>query len=375
MTPFHTETPAGIAARQAAPDFVRGVAIVLMVYGHLTHIGSMAAVQNELVSWIYTFHMPAFLFISGYFFKVDGDFKDRIVRLGRRLVIPYLLFVTIYLLGLLAARDLGLHSNNPPPSSTIEIFQILFLHAQHPRGAYWFIYTLIVVQFCFICAWFANVRFYLPAGSWIVIAVVLLALACHAGLLWFSAVPYFLLGMTFALNRAPIPASFGVGLFGIISILLVAPSEIFSFSFIKIAWCLAAVATLAALSSVVGGHAARFFAWLGRNTLIILLCHSLFVLLMKPLGKLFLLVDPTGILYAVVVTVVTVIGCLAVAAFFDRAGLSEWIFGTMQIYSPHNKTSSVAKLTRSGGNEMIDVQEEGKNAGWQPSRDSTSRAG
>ena len=67
--------------RQIAPDFVKGIAIVLMVYGHLTMVGSWASWRNHAAAWIYSFHMPLFLMISGMFFSVEGETGKKIKKL------------------------------------------------------------------------------------------------------------------------------------------------------------------------------------------------------------------------------------------------------------------------------------------------------
>lgn len=47
--------------RLAWPDLARGIAVFLVALGHSPLVG------EELKCWIYTFHMPLFFFISGYF--------------------------------------------------------------------------------------------------------------------------------------------------------------------------------------------------------------------------------------------------------------------------------------------------------------------
>lgn len=44
------------------PDLLKGIGIFLVTLGH------SALVDKTIVAWIYTFHMPLFFFLSGYFF-------------------------------------------------------------------------------------------------------------------------------------------------------------------------------------------------------------------------------------------------------------------------------------------------------------------
>ena len=52
-------------------DILRGIAIFLVVFGHITHIA-------ELRNYIWGFHIPIFFFISGLLFKPDkyNSFND-----------------------------------------------------------------------------------------------------------------------------------------------------------------------------------------------------------------------------------------------------------------------------------------------------------
>lgn len=58
----------GRKERLSWPDLAKGIGIFLMTLGH------SALVDRDVVAWIYTFHMPLFFFISGYFFTLkDGS--------------------------------------------------------------------------------------------------------------------------------------------------------------------------------------------------------------------------------------------------------------------------------------------------------------
>lgn len=44
---------------------------------------------------IYSFHMPLYFIIAGYFFRSDKDFKSRIVKDSRRLLLPYIVCMAV----------------------------------------------------------------------------------------------------------------------------------------------------------------------------------------------------------------------------------------------------------------------------------------
>lgn len=75
--------------RNDIADIAKGIGIFLMVIGH-------CGIPQFLRIWIYSFHMPLFFFISGYFYtrnkyKATIFIKKRI----RTLVVPYFLFLFI----------------------------------------------------------------------------------------------------------------------------------------------------------------------------------------------------------------------------------------------------------------------------------------
>lgn len=62
-------------------DIARGIAIILMVIGHCCK-----GFDRKI---IFSFHMPLFIIVSGMFFKEDRKFKDTIIKLFKKLIIPY----------------------------------------------------------------------------------------------------------------------------------------------------------------------------------------------------------------------------------------------------------------------------------------------
>ena len=52
-------------------DFVKGIAITLMVFAHITFVGSWQGGFRAVVDVIYSCHMALFLFVSGYLFIPD----------------------------------------------------------------------------------------------------------------------------------------------------------------------------------------------------------------------------------------------------------------------------------------------------------------
>lgn len=67
--------------RDSAIDFVKGVSIILMVWGHATTDWPAA---NAVTRWFSLFHMPVFLFVAGWFY--DSTCSQEWSRVGRFIV-------------------------------------------------------------------------------------------------------------------------------------------------------------------------------------------------------------------------------------------------------------------------------------------------
>ena len=74
-------------------DNYKAFLIILVVIGHfLQPCYKNNNVLNILKIFIYTFHMPAFVFVSGYFSKKNASWKAAV----QKMLIPYLAFQMIY---------------------------------------------------------------------------------------------------------------------------------------------------------------------------------------------------------------------------------------------------------------------------------------
>ncbi|MBI5975381.1 acyltransferase family protein [Staphylococcus canis] len=82
--------------RDAFFDNARAGLIFLVVFGHLIrpYVGSSSFI-NALYLLIYSFHMPAFIFISGYFAR-HVERAGYIEKVGKKLLGPYLIFFTFF---------------------------------------------------------------------------------------------------------------------------------------------------------------------------------------------------------------------------------------------------------------------------------------
>jgi fucose 4-O-acetylase-like acetyltransferase len=120
----------------------------------------------------------------------------------------------------------------------------------------------------------------------------------------------------------------------LIAIVALAHDEIFHFSIFEFTWVVGILTLLLGVARHLKDRLPTLsFAWLGRNSLVILCLHSLFVVLLKPAAATLLRVDSSGILYSAVVLIAALSGCLLSAKAFDRVGLSKYLFGVAVLYS------------------------------------------
>lgn len=88
----YTETQSKL--RYAWVDIVRGLGIALVFYGHYIQRGidSHNTSAIEQFRFIYSFHMPLFFMVSGFFFRPSLKILSRIRQLALRRIIPVIVF-------------------------------------------------------------------------------------------------------------------------------------------------------------------------------------------------------------------------------------------------------------------------------------------
>ena len=120
-------------------DIARGISIILMVIGHV--------VQGWKRKIIFSFHMPLFIIISGMFFRPNKKFKEELVGLLTKLILPYIFTIVIlYFLKYIIFNQ---------PIDIIKILQQIGLAYSNKKtfftnvggvGALWFIPFLVLCK-------------------------------------------------------------------------------------------------------------------------------------------------------------------------------------------------------------------------------------
>lgn len=119
-------------------DMAKGYGMLAVIIAHI--------VTGPLHTWIYTFHMPLFFFLSGYVFSKKASFNEFIVKKAKSLILPY------FTLGIPMVAFKVLYDfifNNFSVDATIELIKAFVL--QKRQWTLWYI----------ACLFFLNVIFYI----------------------------------------------------------------------------------------------------------------------------------------------------------------------------------------------------------------------
>jgi fucose 4-O-acetylase-like acetyltransferase len=123
-------------------DIARAICIILVVIGHYVPDNSpnWYLILNNI---IYSFHMPLFMFVSGYVYSAIQKpvaYKDFVFNKFKRLIVPYLFVSTVIIfIKFLTAKNMYLEN----PISLSSFYEIFYL----PSAGFflWFIYVLFLI--------------------------------------------------------------------------------------------------------------------------------------------------------------------------------------------------------------------------------------
>ena len=114
-------------------DYLKSIFILLMIVFHLVYISDKYPYIKQIV---YTFHMSAFLIISGYLDNVQKDIRSFVRKLFW-IFVPYMCMEAGYVI---------MSHILPVRESIPEVTPIILLHKIFikPLGPYWYLHTLII---------------------------------------------------------------------------------------------------------------------------------------------------------------------------------------------------------------------------------------
>ena len=302
-----------VVERDNILDWMKGVLIVCVVWGHTMRVGSCADMLDEIVlRGIYGFHMPLFMLLAGYFYKV-GEPSEMITKTLRRITVPYvvasILFGIIYLL---------------QGRSFVEVVSGVMLG--RANGALWFLYALALIQLVITVGIWIG-RMWLGKGIVVAVCLVMFALAicspirCEPWMLF-----YFGCGMVLARNKALFPSGI-VGIIGFIAIIWYGHPWYTELCWQTIGLSLFALMTLHGVALKVSKVKwINVFTWLGRHTMAILIFHPLFNAAYKVLSKPLLAMDGSGVFFFLSSACFAVCGCVVLELALRKCRVG-WLLG------------------------------------------------
>lgn len=179
-----------LKARDYGIDWLKAFAIVLMVLGHAIQYSLVSNFDSNIIfRLIYSFHMPLFIFVSGYLIS-PGKNIGFLWKQFKLLIIPFLLWMVLYSF---YYRRMDLYNGNWSmlPTYYLQVFKF------PGKGGLWFLWALYVIDvFYFFLR--KSRYFYVLSVALVVLLYVLTPsfplLNCYGLGLFKIYYPYFLLG-------------------------------------------------------------------------------------------------------------------------------------------------------------------------------------
>ena len=279
-------------------DYLKGILITLVVLFHLTYFSTEYTLAKQFV---YTFHMPAFLVISGWLMNIEAPLPH-FGRMILKILLPYIVFESGYIV-ISALKMVAV----PIPELNVSTFLYHFFTS--PVGPYWFLHTLI------ICAVVYKLwhTIFASSTSKQAIAMVLTVwlLAQYVHIISFASGCFFIAGAVLRRSNIHITNVLSPNILALIALAVLCTHPDFfveeSLSGIAIVYVMMSVMLLFYNLSP---HFLRTkVCYLGQRTLPIYLYSPLFTFLFKAF-KLYFSFDPTRFVFAFVATTCCIIGSL-----------------------------------------------------------------
>lgn len=304
-------------------DFLKSIFIILMIIFHLVYIGDSYPYAKQVV---YTFHMSAFLIISGYLNNINKETK----AFGRSLLwifIPYVFMEAGYVV---------MSAVLPVREKVTELSAGLLLHKAiiAPMGPYWYLHTLILCNASYFLIykvtdkWKGIIRF--------IILGIFLYILSEVRLLTFANAIYFLAGVAIRQSGLPIIRVFQPSFLSVVPLVILCcfPENLNRGTLAGVAITYLVISLLLATYTYLPEKVKRLLRYIGSNTLVILLFSPVFTILSKAYLPLFAF-DATGICFTIVSVIFVICGCFGVTYVLDRLHISPYFLGKKRMLPPY----------------------------------------
>lgn len=300
-------------------DYLKCVFILLMIVFHLVYIGNRYPVAK---AFVYTFHMPGFLIISGYLLHVQKP-VPLFLRYIQWIFVPYLLMESGYVV---MASILPIREHIQQLTFGLFLDKLFF----HPLGPYWYLHTLMLcgIVTYFVAQFASRHRLLMLLG----VLLCLWVLALLGLVTWINAV-YFCVGVALRLYHRPLVDTFHPAWWSFIGVVLVAtcvPNALQRHTIGGMLIVYFVISFLLWLYPYLPKDVAKISHFIGRNSLILLLFSPMFTVLSK-LFQSYLLFEPSGMLFMLVALLFTVVGSFTVAYTLQKLHIAQYVFGKSRI--------------------------------------------
>lgn len=287
-------------ARIEGLDYLKGILITLVVLFHLTYFATEYTLAKQFV---YTFHMPAFLVISGWLMNIEAPLP-RFGRMITKILLPYIVFESGYIV-ISALKMVAV------PIAELNVSTFLYHFFTSPVGPYWFLHTLII---CAVVYKFWHTIFASSTSKQALAMVLTIwVLAQYVHIISFASGCFFIAGAVLRRTNIHITNVLSPNILALIALAVLCTNPAFfveeSLSGIAIVYVMMSVMLLA---NNLSPHFLRSkVCYIGERTLPIYLYSPLFTFLFKAF-KLYFSFDPTRFVFAIVATTCCIIGSLCV---------------------------------------------------------------
>lgn len=294
-----------------------------MIIFHLVYIGDSYPYAKQVV---YTFHMSAFLIISGYLNNINKETK----AFGRSLLwifIPYVFMEAGYVV---------MSAVLPVREKVTELSAGLLLHKAiiAPMGPYWYLHTLILCNASYFLIykvtdkWKGIIRF--------IILGIFLYILSEVRLLTFANAIYFLAGVAIRQSGLPIIRVFQPSFLSVVPLVILCcfPENLNRGTLAGVAITYLVISLLLATYTYLPEKVKTLLRYIGSNTLVILLFSPVFTILSKAYLPLFAF-DATGICFTIVSVIFVISGCFGVTYVLDRLHISPYFLGKKRMLPPY----------------------------------------
>lgn len=308
-------------------DYLKSVCILLMIAFHLVFFSEKYPLAKQ---WVYTFHMPVFLILSGYLMRIEKPPREFLRAMGW-IFIPYSIMETGYVVmsAVLPVRD------KVDVLSAGLVLDKLFLH---PMGPYWYLHTFLICGLTYYGV-FRSLRMQLVSGLLLLATVyAVLADVCHVVSL--PNAMYFLAGVSLRRSGTMFTGFFRPSLYALVPLVWLSADagNLNRFTLGGMAIVYLVVSVLLKIYAVIPLGVKRFSDYIGAHTLVLLVFSPVFTMLSKVMVP-YLSSDPTGLFFLAVSVPFTVFGSFGVTWCMDWLGLSPWFWGKRRMLAPFHRVT------------------------------------